>query len=94
MTDTGAPAEQLDLLATHAAQQPDKVAFIAGEQSLTFKQLHELALRAANALLDLGIQPGDRAAGMGFNSLEGHVLGSGLRRAGGIAVQVNYRLRS
>jgi long-chain acyl-CoA synthetase len=94
MSDAQPAAEQLDLLATHAAQQPDKVALVRGDQSLTFKQLHELATRAANALLGLGIQPGDRAAGMGFNSLEGHVLGGGLRRAGGIAVPVNYRLRS
>ena len=94
MTDTQAAPEQLDLLATHAAQQPEKTALICGQRSLTFKQLHLLSLRAANALARLGIQPGDRAAGMGFNSLEGHVLGSGLRRAGGIAVPVNYRLRS
>jgi acyl-CoA synthetase (AMP-forming)/AMP-acid ligase II len=94
MSDPQAPAEQLDLLAAHAAQQPDRTALICGDQSLTFLELHRLALRAANALLGLGVQTGDRAAGMGFNSLESHVLGSGLRRAGGIAVPVNYRLRS
>jgi len=94
MSDPQAPADQLDLLATHAASQPDKTALIRGDQSLTYKQLHEAANRAANALLGLGVQPGDRAAGMGFNSLEGHVLGGGLRRAGGIGVPINYRLRS
>jgi long-chain acyl-CoA synthetase len=94
MSDTQAPPEQLDLLATHAAQQPDKTSLVCGDQRLTFLQQHRLALRAANALLELGVQPGDRAAGMGFNSLESHVLGGGLRRAGGIAVPVNYRLRS
>ena len=84
----------LDLLAAHAASTPDKVAFACAGRSLTFSELHLQAARAANALIALGIQPGDRGAGMGFNSLEGTVLGAGLRRAGGIAVPVNYRLRS
>ncbi|HEX6487845.1 MAG TPA: AMP-binding protein [Candidatus Dormibacteraeota bacterium] len=93
MTDTETNDSQLDLLATHALRQPEKAALIRGDEVVTFKQLDERATRAANALLALGIQPGDRAAGMGFNSVEGAVLGSGLRRAGGIGVPVNYRLR-
>ena len=82
-----------DLLAAHAATIPDKVALVCGEQRLTFGELHRLANRAANALVALGFQPGDRAAGMGYNSIEGSILGSGLRRAGGVGVPVNYRLR-
>ena len=94
MSESEKSAAPVDILATHAALQPDQVALVCGEQSHTYKQHNDLANRAAHALLDLGVRPGDRAAGMGFNSIEGSVLGAGLRKAGGVAVPVNYRLRS
>jgi acyl-CoA synthetase (AMP-forming)/AMP-acid ligase II len=83
-----------DLLAAHAAAMPDKPALISGDRTVTFGELHRLANIAANALLALGVKPGDRAGGMGFNSIDGSILGSGLRRAGGISVPINYRLRA
>jgi len=39
---------------------PDKAAVLSGSQSLTFRQLHAEAIAAAQALNQLGVQPGDR----------------------------------
>ena len=94
MPESEAAAESLDILANHAALQPDKVALICGEKSHTFLQHNQAANRAAHALLALGFREGDRAASMGYNSIEGSVLGAGLRKAGGVGVPVNYRLRA
>src|SRR5438093_1512823 len=90
MPESETAPESLDILAVHAATQPDKIALICDEKSHTCSQHNARANRAANALLELGIHEGDRAAGMGFNSIEGSVLGAGLRKAGGVGVPVNY----
>ena len=53
----------LDALADHCRDQPEKVAiqFIGGPP-VTYGQLEAAANRSANALLALGIEPGDRVA--------------------------------
>lgn len=42
------------------ALSPDKGAVFCGRDSLTFAELHEQALATARALIELGVQPGDR----------------------------------
>ena len=83
----------LDFVAMHAASQPDKPAVICGQRVLDFATLDRRANRVANALTSLGCSEEDRVAWMSFNSIEGAEITNGLRRAGIIAVPVNYRLR-
>src|SRR2546425_9634251 len=44
-----------------AARVPDRIAFASEEGELTFRQLDERSERLGAALLDLGVQPGERA---------------------------------
>ena len=83
----------VDFLASHAAANPNKPAVILGERVLDFASLDRAANRAAAAIEGLGCEPGDRVALMSFNSIEGFEIANGLRRAGIVAVPVNYRLR-
>ena len=67
--DPGVPAE-IDVpdeplhaaLAHAAARYPDRVAIRFFGRSVTFRELDELANRFANALIALGVKPGDRVA--------------------------------
>jgi acyl-CoA synthetase (AMP-forming)/AMP-acid ligase II len=82
-----------DFLASHAKSLPDKPAVTLGDRTLDFASLNRRANRAANAFKQLGGEAGDRAAIMGFNSIEGTEVANGVRRVGMIVVPVNYRLR-
>jgi len=82
-----------DPLATHAATQPDKVALIHGERTVTFAELHERANRYAAAMRRLGVVAGDRITGMSYNSVEGQEGAHGARRIGAVGVPINYHLR-
>src|SRR2546428_7618741 len=44
-----------------AARVPERIAFASEEGELTFRQLDEQSSRLGAALLDLGVQPGERA---------------------------------
>jgi fatty-acyl-CoA synthase len=61
-------------------------------ESLTYLELHERVNRYANALLDLGIERGDRVGMLLFNSLEYVGLYLATCRIGAIAVRLNWRL--
>jgi len=82
-----------DILAAHAAAQPDKPALIEGDRVLSFAQLNERATRAANAFRELGLEPGQRVAVQSFNSTAGFEISAGLRKVEGVGVPVNFRLR-
>src|SRR5437867_2673498 len=59
-----AAARELTTIAAQFEQTlsavPDKLAVFGGSESLTFRQLHAGAVAAAQALEQLGVQPGDR----------------------------------
>src|SRR5215472_4622366 len=82
-----------DILTVYAAANPDKPALICGDDVLTYRAYDERSNRAARALIDLGVQPGDRVAVMAFNSIAGSEVSAGLRKARGVIVPVNFRLR-
>src|SRR5215470_8064697 len=82
-----------DILTVHAANNPDKPALICGDDVLTYRAYDERSNRAARALIDLGVQPGDRVAVMAYNSIAGSEVSAGLRKARGVNVPVNFRLR-
>src|SRR5947209_15202333 len=87
------PVDDLDTLAMHAQDQPEKVALIAGERNLTFAAYDEQANRAANVLRSLGVDHGDQVATMSYNSIEGAIAAQGGQRLGSIGVPISYRLR-
>jgi fatty-acyl-CoA synthase len=81
-----------DCLATHARTQPGKLAARDSRRALTYAAWHERASRLANALLGLGLAPGDRVALLAYNTLEWLEIYAALARAGLVAVPVNFRL--
>lgn len=87
-------AAPVGVLAAHAALQPDKLALISRERSLTYAQLNARANRVANALKDMGVQEGDRVAIMLYNSPEVFEATNGVSKIAGISVLLNYRLLS
>lgn len=78
--------------ARRARMSPDRVAVIHGDESLTYRELHERATRLANVLTGLGVSGGDRVAYLGPNEpafLEA-LFATGI--VGGIFVPLNTRL--
>lgn len=84
------PPHHLDL---YAMVQPEKIALISGERSLTYAELNARARRVANVLSDLGVRAGDRVAVMAHNSIELLEVAGGLSKLSTIGVSLNYRLR-
>src|SRR6478736_10202908 len=82
------------LLAEWAEQTPDAPAFLHGEKTISFSQLHEQSLRAAHGLADLGVGPGDRVALWLPNVPAYPILYFACARLGAIAVAVNTRYRA
>jgi fatty-acyl-CoA synthase/long-chain acyl-CoA synthetase len=82
-----------DILTIHAAVNPEKPALLCGEDILTYRAYDERSNLVARALIDLGVQPGDRVAVMSYNSIPGSVVSAGLRKSRAVGVPVNFRLR-
>jgi long-chain acyl-CoA synthetase len=80
------------LLVKTAAQHPEAVAVRHGEKLLTYAQLAERAGRLGHALLDLGLEPGDRIALMQRNGLPLVESLYGCLMAGFVVVPINVRL--
>jgi fatty-acyl-CoA synthase len=82
------------LLAYWAETTPEAPAFLHGDRALSFAELHEQALRAAQGLSDLGVEPGDRVALWLPNMSAYPILYFACTRLGAIAVAVNTRYRA
>lgn len=81
-----------EIVAAHARASPDRIAARDSRRTLTFAQWNDRARRLANALLALGLRPGDRVALLAYNRLEWMELYVGLANAGLVAVPINFRL--
>ncbi len=86
-----------DLLTLYASSQPGKLAVIddrpgAGVVSWTYAQLETEANRLANALVSLGVGPGDKVIWCGPNSPQVVAVVNATRKIGAVAVPLNYRL--
>jgi fatty-acyl-CoA synthase len=81
-----------DFLRRSAALYPTKTAVVDGDVRLTYADVQARANRLSNALLDLGLQKGDRVCYLGPNSH--HFLESffGTAQIGVVLVPLNYRL--
>jgi len=76
-----------------AAQVPDKVAVVGGDQRTTYQELNAMADALASSLARIGFQKGDRAAIYMKNSLELEIAFYALQKIGVIAVWVNALYR-
>jgi acyl-CoA synthetase (AMP-forming)/AMP-acid ligase II len=80
-----------DLVHRAAWEFGDAPAIIEGERTVTFKEFEERTCRLANALLDIGLAPGDRVAVVLPNCIEELLVYCSLPRAGLWRVGLNAR---
>jgi acyl-CoA synthetase (AMP-forming)/AMP-acid ligase II len=76
----------------HAIQRPDKLALTLDDCTLSWEALNIRACRIANGLIAEGIQPGDRVAILGENSIDHVTLMLGAGKIGAVTVAINHRL--
>jgi acyl-CoA synthetase (AMP-forming)/AMP-acid ligase II len=82
-------------LVTRAARRfSNRVAIDGPAGSLTFAELGDRVLRLANALLGMGLQPGDRVLDLQTNSNTWLESDLAIRSAGLVRVALNHRLRT
>jgi fatty-acyl-CoA synthase len=70
---------------------PERVALVAGDRRLTYRDLDERANRFGHWLLDRGVQPGDHVGIHSFNRAEWLESMIGCYKARAVPVNVNYR---
>lgn len=75
-----------------AAQFGDKTALVCPERALSFNQLEALSNRFANALVGLGVQPGDRITLYSGNCWEWVVSYYGALKTGAVINPINVML--
>jgi acyl-CoA synthetase (AMP-forming)/AMP-acid ligase II len=94
MADTAAIAASsfCDIVADHARNQGDVIAFTYGEEEFSFAALDAGANRTANGLIALGVKPGDRVAFLGKNHPLYFEAFVGAARIGAVMTPVNWRL--
>src|SRR5689334_2170355 len=76
----------VSFLDENAGRQPDHLACVVGDDSLSYAELRDASCRFAGALASLGLQPGDRVSLYMPNSAACYL---GVMRAGMIANPVN-----
>ena len=81
-----------DFLDYHARDFPDFDFAKFGDRLINYGEALSMANRIANALVDSGLQKGDRVAYLSKNSLEYPVFLFGCSKAGVTPVPLNYRL--
>jgi acyl-CoA synthetase (AMP-forming)/AMP-acid ligase II len=82
----------MDILAAHAERHPGRTALVEGERRWSWSLLVERRNRLGNALVDMGLRPGEHVIVYAGNSLEHYLAGTGARAAGLIPAPMNHRL--
>jgi len=82
------------LLENSAHKYANKAAFTFMDTSLSFAQVNEAANQVANALVDLGIESGDKVAMSCFNLPYFPIIYNGILKAGAIVVPLSVLLKS
>jgi acyl-CoA synthetase (AMP-forming)/AMP-acid ligase II len=94
MTIGGDPGLTIPAITSVAADRfGGGVAIEVGQTRLTYAELFEEARTFGAALVDSGIQPGDRVAIWAFNSAEWVVAFLGLSLAGAVLIPINTRFK-
>lgn len=78
-----------DALLAHAGDTPDAAALVDASGDITFGELADRSGRAAGQLISQGVEPGDRVAIFGTNTVAFVVSYLAVLRVGAIAVPVN-----
>jgi fatty-acyl-CoA synthase len=81
-----------DVLRNNAYLYPDKMGAKDLNRSLTFKEWNERANRLANALLGLGLKPGDRFAAIAYNCVEWMEMYAAAAKGGLTIIPFLFRL--
>ncbi len=76
----------------YARSYPDNIGMSLAAKKLTNREIGEQTNRLANAMLALGVQPGERVSILGENSIEHALLFVAASKIGAVAVPLNYRL--
>ncbi len=79
------------MLEKTVSQYARRTAIIVEERKFSYAELDEASNRVANALLERGVQKGDRVATLVANSFEFVAIYFGIARVGGIAVPLDIR---
>ncbi len=80
-----------DLFELVADGVPDRLALVAGDRRLTFRELDERATRFANYLVDVGVEPGQHVGIYSVNRAEWVEAMFGCYKARAVPINVNYR---
>jgi long-chain acyl-CoA synthetase len=78
----------VSVLEESALRRPDKVAAIEGDRRATYAELWSLALRRAAALAEAGVEPGDRVALLGLNTIDFVTSYYGILARGAVVVPI------
>src|SRR6187455_1071817 len=81
-----------DLLHRTARRYPGKLAVVAGDLRATYEEFDTAVNRAAHALTDRGLQPGDRLALLSHNCWQFAVVAFATAKLGVVLVPVNFML--
>jgi acyl-CoA synthetase (AMP-forming)/AMP-acid ligase II len=81
-----------DLLTMYAAAHPDKPGVIEDGNVLTYAEFEARANQVAGALQELGVKAGTKLVWCAQNSTEVVIIVNAARKAGAVAVPLNYRL--
>ncbi|MBB4930180.1 fatty-acyl-CoA synthase [Lipingzhangella halophila] len=80
-----------DLFAAVAEAVPDRIALLAGERRLSYRELDTRATLVARHLRSAGIERREHVAILAYNRAEWLESALGVLRAGAVPVNVNYR---
>jgi long-chain acyl-CoA synthetase len=81
-----------DIVRTHAAQRSGSAALLFEGRTVTYRELDERSNRLAQALLALGVEPGDRVGFLDKNTPQFFELAFALTKLGAVLVAANWRL--
>ena len=82
-----------DLPRKIAMRYPEKPALVCLDETITFREFNDRCCRMAHALLELGVEPGDRVAFLTHNCLEYLYGWMALGKIGGISAPLNFMLK-
>ncbi len=82
-----------NVLRRSAFNYPDKTALVFGNQRTTYAQMNRRVNSLANSLLKMGLQKGDRVAGLLHNCPEFFEIYFACAKCGGVFVPINNLLR-
>lgn len=82
----------MDIIATHAGHQPERLAIADGDRAVTWAELLTLRNRLARSLAARGLGADEHVVLWAENSLEYLLAAAAVRALGALPVAMNHRL--